>query len=126
MKPSNLTIYVLLLIGLFISISAFAADDAFKDSALSWQKQAVDTRAVVVSVYEELTKLSDQADANAKELIDDAVIQLGEGDKKLKAADDLMTKESFEQASSDYNMAWQYYVKAATAGLNAKRIITGQ
>jgi hypothetical protein len=36
-----------------------------------------------------------------------------------------MTGEDFEKATNEYNMAWQYYVKAATAGLNAKSILGG-
>lgn len=105
---------------------SFAEGDAFKDSALSWQKQATDTRAAVVSVYEELTKIGDQGNADAKELIDNAVEWLGEGDKELKTGDEVIANNKFEEASYKYNMAWQYYVKAATAGLNAKRILTGQ
>ncbi|HSG31695.1 MAG TPA: hypothetical protein VLB82_09135 [Thermodesulfobacteriota bacterium] len=126
MKLQKFLTCCLFLIVFVIAIPVNAADDAFKDSALSWQKQATGTRAAVISVYEELTKIGDKGNADAKELIDDAVIQLGEGDKQLKAGDDLLAKEQFEKASYDYNMAWQYYVKAATAGLNAKRILTGQ
>jgi hypothetical protein len=126
MKLQKFLTCCLFLIVFVIAIPVNAADDAFKDSALSWQKQATGTRAAVISVYEELTKIGDKGNADAKELIDDAVIQLGEGDKQLKAGDDLLVKEQFEKASYDYNMAWQYYVKAATAGLNAKRILTGQ
>jgi hypothetical protein len=37
-----------------------------------------------------------------------------------------MAKEEWEKANFGYNMAWQYYVKAATAGLNAKSILAGQ
>lgn len=126
MKLQKFLTCCLFLIVFVIAIPVNAADDAFKDSALSWQKQATGTRAAVISVYEELTKIGDKGNADAKELIDDAVIQLGEGDKQLKAGDELLAKEQFEKASYDYNMAWQYYVKAATAGLNAKRILTGQ
>jgi hypothetical protein len=108
------------------SALAFAEDDAFKDSALSWQKQATDTRAKVVAVYEELTEIGDKGNADAKELIGDAVIQLGEGDKQLKAGDEVFADNKYQEASTNYNMAWQYYVKAATAGLNARSILTGQ
>ena len=34
-----------------------------------------------------------------------------------------MAAEDYEKASSAYNMAYQYYVKAATAGLNAKTML---
>ena len=34
-----------------------------------------------------------------------------------------MESEEFAEASSTYNMAWQYYVKAATAGLAAKTML---
>ncbi|NIP37607.1 MAG: hypothetical protein GWO07_00915 [Candidatus Dadabacteria bacterium] len=126
MKSQSLLTYLLFVIAFLTTASVYAVDDAFKDSALSWQKQATGTRAAVISVYEELTKIGDKGNADAKELIDDAVTQLGEGDKQLKAGDELFAKNEFEKASYDYNMAWQYYVKAATAGLNAKRILTGQ
>ncbi len=109
-----------------MNIPVYASDDAFKDGALSWQKQSTDIRAKVMAVYEELTEIGDQGNADAKDLIADAVTQLGEGDKQLKAGDDNLAKSEFEKASYDYNMAWQYYVKAATAGLNARRILTGR
>ena len=96
-----------------------------EESALSWQKNAKDTRAAVVSVYGELEKIGDKGNPDAKGLIADAVKWLGEGDKELAKGDEAMTKNEWESASYNYNMAWQYYVKAATAGLNAKRILTG-
>ena len=108
------------------ALCTFAVGSDYKDSALSWQKQANDTRGAVVSVYEELNTIGDQGNTTAKGLIDDAVKWLGEGDKSLEKGDVDMDKEDFEKASFNYNMAWQYYVKAATAGLNAKRILTGK
>ena len=110
-------------IGILIFASfSFASD--FKESALSWQKQAKDTRGAVVSVADELGKMGDKGNEYAKDLINDAVKWLGEGDNHLSAGDEEMKKEEFEKASFNYNMAWQYYVKAATAGLNAKRILS--
>ena len=126
MKSQNFLTNLLFLIVFLMTIPVYASDEAFKDSALSWQKQATDIRAKVMEVYEELTKIGDQGNADAKDLIADAVTQLGEGDKQLKAGDDELAKKEFEKASYGYNMAWQYYVKAATAGLNAKRILTGK
>lgn len=126
MKSQNFLTYSLFLIVFLMTIPVYASDDAFKDGALSWQKQSTDIRAKVMAVYEELTEIGDQGNADAKDLIADAVTQLGEGDKQLKAGDDNLAKSEFEKASYDYNMAWQYYVKAATAGLNARRILTGQ
>jgi len=116
-----------LLIALFLGagISLSADQSAFKDSALSWQKQAKDTRVVVVGVADELGKTGDKGNADVKGLIQDAVAWLGEGDKNLAAGDEAMTKENYEKATNEYNMAWQYYVKAATAGLNAKSILAG-
>jgi predicted ATPase len=106
--------------------ASFAGDQsAWKESALSWQKQAKDTRVVVVGVADELGKTGDKGNADVKGLIEDAVTWLGEGDKNMAAADEAMTKEDYEKASNEYNMAWQYYVKAATAGLNAKSILAG-
>jgi len=97
-----------------------------EESAKSWQKQATDTRAAVMKVYGELEKIDVSEQPDAKGLIDDAVAQLTEGDKYMKEGDEAMSKEEWEKANYGYNMAWQYYVKAATAGLNAKRILTGQ
>jgi nitrous-oxide reductase len=97
-----------------------------KETAQSWQKQATSTRAQVASVAEELTKIGDKGNPDAKGLIEDATNWLKEGDKELAKGDEAMKKEEWENASFGYNMAWQYYVKAATAGLNAKRILTGQ
>jgi len=106
-------------------LSQAADPSAWKDSALSWQKQAKDTRVVVVGVADELGKTGDKGNADVKGLIEDAVAWLGEGDKNMAAADEAMTREDFEKATNEYNMAWQYYVKAATAGLNAKSILGG-
>jgi hypothetical protein len=97
-----------------------------KDSAKSWQQQATSTRAQVISVTEELNKIGDKGNPDAKGLMEDATNWLKEGDKELAKGDESMKKEEWETASFSYNMAWQYYVKAATAGLNAKRILTGQ
>ena len=97
-----------------------------KETAQSWQQQATSTRAQVASVAEELTKIGDKGNADAKGLIEDATTQLQKGDNELAKGDKAMKEEKWEDASYSYNMAWQYYVKAATAGLNAKRILTGQ
>jgi hypothetical protein len=95
-------------------------------SALSWQKQATDTRAAVAAVAEELGKLGDQGNAAAKGMIDDAVRWLEEGDKSKTQGDERMAAADYTKASQAYNMAWQHYVRAATSGLNAKRILTGE
>lgn len=112
------------LITLVTAQAVFAAQN--EETAKSWQEQATSTRAQVMSVYEELQGLGDQDNATAKELIDDAVKQLGEGDKFLAEGDKAMKAQEWEKANYGYNMAWQYYVKAATAGLNARRILTGK
>ena len=97
-----------------------------KASDLSWQKQANETRAAVVSVADELGKIGDQGNVPAKGMIDDATHWLAEGDKSKALADEKMGKADYQKASLDYNMAWQHYVRAATSGLNAKRMLTGQ
>ncbi len=104
--------------------AAFGAQN--EETAKSWQEQATSTRAQVMSVYEELQKMGDKDNPTAKDLIADAVIQLGEGDKFLKQGDEAMEAQEWEKANYGYNMAWQYYVKAATAGLNAKSILSSQ
>jgi len=121
----KVTTFSLSICFLFV-FSTLVIGQGYKDSALSWQKQANDTRRAVASVYEELVKIGDQGNATAKGLIDDAVKWLGEGDKSLSKGDSEMETQDYEKASFSYNMAWQYYVKAATAGLNAKRILTGK
>lgn len=107
-----------------LGVAAFGAEN--QETAQSWQKQATSTRAAVMSVYDELQKIDVSEQPDAKDLIDDAVAQLTEGDKYMKQGDEAMEKQEWEKANVGYNMAWQYYVKAATAGLNAKRILTGQ
>ena len=97
-----------------------------EESALSWKKQASDTRAAVVGVAEELAALGDHGNADAAGLIADATHWLAEGDKQVAEADAKMAAQDYAGASSQYNMAWQYYVKAATAGLNARRMLTGK
>jgi ABC-type nitrate/sulfonate/bicarbonate transport system substrate-binding protein len=97
-----------------------------KDAALSWQKQATDTRATVAGVAEELGRIGDKGNAAAKGMIDDAVHWIDEGDKSRAKGDEKMSKEEYKAASLDYNMAWQHYVRAATSGLNAKRMLTGE
>ena len=109
---------------LVFGMTVYAAEN--QESAVSWQKQATSTRAAVMNVYDELKKIDVSDEPDAKGLIDDAVAQLTEGDKYMKQGDEAMEKQEWEKANAGYNMAWQYYVKAATAGLNAKRILTGQ
>lgn len=122
MKNLSMLLSVLLIV-LSVNI-AYAAQN--EETAKSWQEQATSTRAQVMGVYEELEKIGDQGNPTAKELIADAVTQLGEGDKFLKKGDEAMEAKEWEKANFGYNMAWQYYVKAATAGLNARRILTGK
>lgn len=102
-----------------------AAEDP-KQSALSWQKKASETRSTVMGVAGELEQIGDKGNPIAKGLIDDAKRWIGEGDKSTAKADEKMKSEEYQTASSDYNMAWQHYVRAATAGLNAKRVLTGE
>ncbi|MEQ9618838.1 MAG: hypothetical protein RIG61_06660 [Deltaproteobacteria bacterium] len=111
---------------MMFAVSGIATGAENEETARSWQEQATDTRAAVMSVYGELEKTGDQDNPVAKDLIADAVAQLGEGDKYMAQGDEAMEKQEWEKANFGYNMAWQYYVKAATAGLNAKRILTGQ
>ena len=117
------TLFVVMLILGFTGIAIGAQNE---ETAKSWQEQATSTRAAVIEVYGELEKMGDKGNPVAKELIADAVAQLGEGDKFLKQGDEAMATKEWEKANFGYNMAWQYYVKAATAGLNAKSILAGQ
>jgi hypothetical protein len=114
-----------LVVSIFVSCllagAAFAAEP--KESALSWQKQARDTRAAVVSVADELGKMDASTKPDAKGLVDDALSWLAKGDESVASADEKMAEENYEDASTTYNMAWQYYVKAATAGLAAKTML---
>ena len=91
----------ILMIGILVlgfTVMAFGAQN--EETAKSWQEQATNTRAQVMAVYGELEEMGDKDNPVAKDLIADA--------------------------SYNFNMAWQYYVKAATAGLNAKSILSGQ
>ena len=117
------TLFVVMLILGFTGIAIGAQNE---ETAKSWQEQATSTRAAVMKVYGELEKMGDKDNPVAKDLITDAVAQLGEGDKFLKQGDEAMAAKEWEKANFGYNMAWQYYVKAATAGLNAKSILSGQ
>ena len=116
------------LTGLAIGVLAIQAPAAGEpiDQARSWQKQATETRAAVVSVAQELEAIGDQDNEDAAGLIADAVQFLAEGDENKEAGDQKMAEQDFQAASQAYNMAWQYYVKAATAGLNARRMLTGK
>ncbi len=122
MRTLNIFFIVMIILG-FAGIAMAAQNE---ETAKSWQEQATSTREAVMNVYGELEKMGDKDNPVAKELIADAVAQLGEGDKYLKQGDEAMAAEEWEKANFGYNMAWQYYVKAATAGLNAKSILAGQ
>lgn len=122
MKTLSTLVVALLIVG-FSSV-AFGAQN--EETAKSWQEQATSTRAQVMAVYGQLEEMGDKDNDIAKELIADAVKQLGEGDKYMKQGDEAMETKEWEKANYGYNMAWQYYVKAATAGLNAKSILAGQ
>lgn len=111
---------------LLLALGNLVSASDYKESALSWQKQAADTRKTVVRVMDELNKIGDKGNPDAKDLIADAKNWLHEADKSLSQADKEMKENKFEKASYGYNMAWQYYVKSATAALNARRILTGQ
>ncbi len=112
------------LVALVLSAAALGADD--ESSARSWKKQANDTRATVASVAQDLEKTGDKGNPDARGLIADAKQFLSQGDENRAKADAEFDKGQFKEASNDYNMAWQYYVKAATAGLNAQSILSGK
>ena len=120
------TLCTLIIAVLIIGLSSIAFGAQNEETAKSWQEQATSTRAAVMAVYGELEQMGDKDNPVAKDLIDDAVKQLGEGDKFMKQGDEAMEAKEWEKANYGYNMAWQYYVKAATAGLNAKSILAGQ
>ena len=122
MRTLNIFFIVMLILG-FTGIAIGAQNE---ETAKSWQEQATSTREAVMNVYGELEKTGDKGNPVVKELITDAVAQLGEGDKYRKQGDEAMAAQEWEKANFGYNMAWQYYVKAATAGLNAKSILAGQ
>jgi hypothetical protein len=103
-----------------------AAEAEPKEQALSWQKKARDTRAQVVAVAQEIEEIGVEGNAAASGQFEDAKRWLQKGDDTLAQADAKMEAEDFQPASYDYNMAWQYYVKAATAGLLAKGMLTGE
>ncbi|MCH8029811.1 MAG: hypothetical protein IH874_07770 [Candidatus Dadabacteria bacterium] len=109
----------------FMIASALPALAGSKESALSWQKQAIDTRVIVASVIGELDKTGDKGNDAAKDLIADAKMWMEKADEIFSKADGEMGKKDFEKAGSNYNMAWQYLVKSATAALNAKSILGG-
>lgn len=115
-------------IGLALASPAAAqtAEADPKAKALSWQQKANETRATVMGVAEELEAHGDQGNAAARGMIEDAQRWVAEGDRSRSQGDAEMGEESFEKASYSYNMAWQHYVRAATSGLNAKRILTGK
>lgn len=94
--------------------------------ALSWKQKAVDTRAAVTSVAAELDALGDQGNAAARGMIDDALRWVGEGDKSAAAAERALEAGDFAAARNDYVAAWNHFVRAATSGLNAKRMLTGE
>ncbi|MDA2920279.1 hypothetical protein MYX76_12445 [Desulfobacterota bacterium AH_259_B03_O07] len=119
-------IYILFGFIMVFAIGSIAKGAENEETAKSWQQQATSIRATVVSVAEELEKIGDKGNPDARGLIEDTKIQLEKGDKELAKGDKAMKKKEWENANYGYNMAWQYYVKAATAGLNAKRILTGQ
>lgn len=121
----RLFVFILVVFSLAL-FGIFPSQALTKEDALSWQKQAKDTRATVVGVISELDKLAPQATQDAKELIADAKLQLERGDAEYAKAEKAMGEGKFDEATSGYNMAWQYYVKSATAALNANRIITGK
>jgi hypothetical protein len=94
--------------------------------ASSWKQKAVETRAAVSSVAGELEALGDQDNAAARSMIDDAKRWLDEGDKSTTRADEKAGAGDWAAARNEYVAAWNHYVRAATSGLNAKRILTGE
>lgn len=110
---------------LIVAVSSASAADP-ESQARSWQKQANDTRTAVVGVAEELEQIADPENADAAGLVADAKSFLAQGDERRAQGEAAMAAGDFETASEEFNMSWQYYVKAATAGLNAKRLLTGR
>jgi hypothetical protein len=111
--------------GLSASAEGAKAQDP-KTDALSWQKQASDTRATVMDVAAKLDEIGDQGNVAARGMIEDAKRWVGEGDKQTAVGDAKFGAGDYAAAKNAYSGAWNDYVRAATSGLNARRILTGE
>jgi hypothetical protein len=112
--------------GLPASAEGAAGAQDPKAEALSWQKQASDTRATVIDVAAKLDEIGDQGNVAARGMIEDAKRWVGEGDKQTATGDAKLGAGDYAAAKNAYSGAWNDYVRAATSGLNARRILTGE
>lgn len=117
-KLFHLTVFFLLT---FIAFTPLHADMAGADS---WKKQATDTRGIVAGVLDKLSEAYASTSELVKELVDDARMQLKSGDESYGKAEKQYKGKDYDTAASNFNLAWQYYVKSATAALRANSILS--
>lgn len=118
----KLYILTTIVMAAFVFSSAGFAQD--EESALSWKKQATDTRGVVTGVIEKLDEADTSDNELVRELITDAKIQLKSGDDVFSDAEKQLKAKDFDKASANYTMSWQYFVKSATAALRANSVLS--
>lgn len=83
-----------------------------------------DTQAVINSVVEWLKKNDYQSDVGASNFVADAVQQLGEIEKIRPKLDAAVRDKKWNEAKLWAEQMFQYQVKAADAGLRAKKVLS--
>lgn len=99
------------------------AEDDPKAQAESWISQADATKAIVDGVLKAAVDAGAEQHAVAKDNVADCRHWMEEAAKARQAAQEAWDAEDYEKASTQGNMAWQYYVKAGTAAVLAARLV---
>lgn len=119
MKLIRIMFCILLTITL-ISFTALSQEKvSIEDEVNTKRKTALDTKATLESVFAEVVK--GPKNRIIEDEIKDASNWKTKGDKLLEKCEKLYVKKKFtKELVLDLEKVWQYYVKAATAGLRAQ------
>ncbi len=123
-KRGILLSIVALIIGLTFSAGVVLAQEVnYKAKYKEVMKKCADTQAVIDQVVQWLKAHHYEKYKYPKAVVEDALDQAKYAAQTKKKAESLAAKGNYKAAYGWANMYWQYQVKVATKGLQAKQMI---
>ena len=93
--------------------------------AESWLEKADSTQAVVEGVLSSAVEAGAEEHPVASGNVADARMWMEQAEQARATAKEAYDAGNFDKAATQYNMVWQYYVKAGTAAVLAARLASG-
>jgi len=116
---------VALIIGFSFSVGMAKAQQVdYKAKYKEIMKKCADTQSVINQVVQWLKQHHYEKYKYPKAVVEDALDQAKYAAQTKKKAESLASKGDYKAAYGWANMYWQYQIKVATKGLQAKQMIT--